>query len=113
MDLNLRKFTFWYVLPTKIQISLRIRADWLESSSSTNFAFLAIQNAPSENSKQTAQMHRLIRISMCAHLRRYVFGRCDSNKLKDKSWYSFGEIVYFCNSLKKHYIINTIWASAR
>ena len=53
---NVKKGTFWYVLPTKTQIRLRIRAVWLESSLSAwkNFASLAIQNAPSKESDQTA-----------------------------------------------------------
>ena len=29
---NVRKPTFWHMRPVKIQISLRIRADWSESS---------------------------------------------------------------------------------
>ena len=51
-----QKRTFWHVRPTKTQISQRIRAVWSESSLSTwrNFAFLAIQSAPSEDSDQTA-----------------------------------------------------------
>ena len=50
--------------PTKTQISLRIHAAWLKSSLSAwrNFASLAIQNAPSEDSDQTARMRSLIRI---------------------------------------------------
>ena len=59
---NVRKRTFWHVRPTKTQISLRIRTVWSESSLSVwrNFAYLAIQNAPSEDSDQTARMRRLI-----------------------------------------------------
>ena len=50
------------VRPTKTQISLRVCAVWSESSLSAwrNFASLAIQNAPSEESDQTARMRRLI-----------------------------------------------------
>ena len=59
---NMRKPNFWYVRPTKTQIRLRILAVWSESSlsASRNFASLAIQNAPSEDSDQTARMRRLI-----------------------------------------------------
>ena len=59
---NVRKRTFWHVRPMKTQISLRIHAVWLESSLSAwrNFASLAIQNAPREDSDQTARMRRLI-----------------------------------------------------
>ena len=62
MRLNVRKCTFWHVCPTKTQISLRIRAVLLESSLSAwrNIASLAIQNAPSEDSDQTARMRSLI-----------------------------------------------------
>ena len=59
---NVRKRTFWHVRETKTQISLRIRAVWSESllSAWRNFASLAIQNAPREDSDQTAWMRRLI-----------------------------------------------------
>ena len=51
----------WQVRPTKIKISLPIRTVWLESSlCSWRTAFLAIQNAPNEDSDQTAQMRSLI-----------------------------------------------------
>ena len=57
MTRNVRKRTFWYVRETKTQISLRIRAVWLESSLSAwrNFPTLVIQNMPSEDSDQTAR----------------------------------------------------------
>ena len=42
MSRNVRKRTFWHVLPTKIQISLRIRAVWSESSLS---AFWIVKDA--------------------------------------------------------------------
>ena len=47
---------------TKTQISLRIRAVWLESSLAAwrNFASLTIQNEPSKDSGQTARMRTLI-----------------------------------------------------
>ena len=59
---SVRKRTFWHVRSKKTQISLHIRAVWSESSLSEwrNFAFLAIQNVPSEDSDQTARMRRLI-----------------------------------------------------
>ena len=59
---HVRKPTFWHVRPTKTQISLRMRTVWLEYSLSAwrNFASLAIQIAPSEDSDQTARMRRLI-----------------------------------------------------
>ena len=52
----------WTMRPTKTQISLRARAVWSESSLSAwrNVAPLAIQNAPGEDSDQTARMRRLI-----------------------------------------------------
>ena len=55
---NVRKRTVWQVRPTKIQISLR----GLESSLSAyrNFAPLAFQNVPSEDSDQTLRKRRLI-----------------------------------------------------
>ena len=53
MNPYVRKRTFWHVHPTKIQISLRIRAFRSESSLSAwwNFAFLTIQNPPSANAQ--------------------------------------------------------------
>ena len=62
MSLPVRKRTFWHVRPTKTQISLRIRAVWSQSTllAWRNFASLAIQNALSEDSDQTARMRRLI-----------------------------------------------------
>ena len=56
------KRAFWHVRRTKTQISLRIRTVRSESSLSAwrNLASLAIQNAPSEDSDQTARMRRLI-----------------------------------------------------
>ena len=58
---NLRKRIFWRVRPTKTQISLCIRAVWLDSSLSVwrNVASLAIQNAPGKDSDQTARMRTL------------------------------------------------------
>ena len=62
MSHSMRKRTFWHVRPTQTHISLRIRAIWSESSMSVwrNFAFMAIQNASSEDSDQTVRMRRLI-----------------------------------------------------
>ena len=62
LNRNVRQRTFWHVRSTKTQISLRISVVWSESSPSTwrNFASLAIQNAPSEDSDQTARMRSLI-----------------------------------------------------
>ena len=59
---NVRKRTLGHVRPEKTQISLRIHEVWLESSLSSrrNFASLAIQNASSEDSDQTARMRSLI-----------------------------------------------------
>ena len=62
MSRNVQKRTPGQVRPTKTQISLRIRAVRSEFSFSAwrNFASLAIQNAPSEDSDQIARMRRLI-----------------------------------------------------
>ena len=62
------KIYIWHGHPTKTQISLRIRAVWFESSLSAwrNFASLAIQNALTEDSRQTARMCKLI----------WIFARC-------------------------------------
>ena len=62
MNLNVRQRIFWHVRPMRTQISLCIHAVWSESSLSAwrDFASLAIQNAPNEDSDQTARKRRLI-----------------------------------------------------
>ena len=63
MSRNFRKRTFGHERPAKIQISLRIRAVWSESSLG---AFLdsrgckVFLRADNEDSNQTARMHSLI-----------------------------------------------------
>ena len=59
----MRKRTCLHVNPTKTSTNLHIRAVW-ESSLYVirNFASLAIQNAPDEDSEHTAEILRLIRI---------------------------------------------------
>ena len=62
MNRNVRKRTFGYVRPAKILISLRIRADWSESSMSAFWIakYAKCLNADKEDSYQTAWMRRLI-----------------------------------------------------
>ena len=62
-----RRRTFWHMRPAKTQISLRIRAGWLQSSLSAwrNLAALAIQNAEKI----------LSRLCECADWS-YAFSRC-------------------------------------
>ena len=62
MSRNIKKRTFGHVRPAKVQISLHIHAVISESSLTAwrNDASLDIQNTPSEESDQTAWMHRLI-----------------------------------------------------
>ena len=58
---NVRWRIFWHMCPTKTQFSLHFHAVWaVFIVSIRNFAFLAIRNAPSENSDQTARTSRLI-----------------------------------------------------
>ena len=59
---NVQKRTCFHVRPTETQTSLCICTVGSESSLSAwrNFDSLAIQNAPSEDSDQTARMRRLI-----------------------------------------------------
>ena len=61
---NVRKRTFWNMHPKKTQSACASSAVWLESSLPAwrNFASLAIQNAPTEDSDQTGSMPTLIRI---------------------------------------------------
>ena len=58
----------------KTQISMYIRAVWLESSLSTwrRFGFLAAHSVPHEDSDSTARMHRLI----------WVFARVESQSCR-------------------------------
>ena len=63
MSSNVRLRTFTHMCPIKTQISLRIRAAIRSVhlfSAWRNFPTLAIQNAPSGDSDQTARMHRAI-----------------------------------------------------
>ena len=62
MSQNIGKHTFGLVHSAKIQISLHICTVWSESllSVGRNFASLAIQNLPSEDSDQPVHMRRLI-----------------------------------------------------
>ena len=59
---NVTKRTFDHVRPAKIQISLRIRAGWSESSLGAFWIAKGAQflHADNEDSDQTARMHRLI-----------------------------------------------------
>ena len=59
---NVRKRTFWRVHPAKIQISLRVRAVWSESSQGAFWITKDAKNlhADSEDFDLTAQMRRLI-----------------------------------------------------
>ena len=77
---NVEKHTFWHTMrPTTAQINLCIRAVWSVCSLCAwrNFASLATQTAPSEDSDQTARLRRLILTFAGAHVRRCVFWRCD------------------------------------
>ena len=62
LSCNLRTRTLWHMRPTKIQISLCMRAVWSKYSLSAwrNFAPFAFHYAPSKDSDQYAQMCRLI-----------------------------------------------------
>ena len=60
------KRTFWHVRLTKTQISLRIRTVWsvfaVRMKKLCNLSDFALQNAPSDDSNQTAQIRSLIGI---------------------------------------------------
>ena len=68
---NVRKRTFWNLLPTKILISLHIRAVWSESllSAWRSSASLGIQIDSSD------QIRGWYKSSMTEHVRKYVFWR--------------------------------------
>ena len=62
LSYKVRKHSFWHVRSKRTHISRRTNAVRSETSLSAwrNLASLAIQNAPSEDSDQTARMRRLI-----------------------------------------------------
>ena len=64
MSRDMRKRTFWHVSPVMIQIRLRIRAAWSESSlgSFSIAKDVNILHADNDLSDQTARMCRLIRV---------------------------------------------------
>ena len=78
---NVVKCTFWHVRQMKTQISLRIRTVWSEFSFSAwmHFSSLAIQNAPSDDSDQTARMRGLIWIIAGRRFPEILFWRCGSD----------------------------------
>ena len=81
MSRNIRKRTFWHVRPAKIQISLRMRAVWSESSlgefwKAKDAKFLHVDN---EDSYQTARMRRLMRVFVGRIRQKVVSWRCGSN----------------------------------
>ena len=73
------------VHPMKTWFSLRISAVWLESLLSVwrNIASFTIQYVLSEDSGQTARMHKLIWI-FTGHVIRYIFWCCGSYYLLDR-----------------------------
>ena len=78
MKRNARKRTFVSVRPAKIQISLRIRTVWSESSLGAFWVDKDIKfnDADDEDSDETARMRRMIWVFLCAQNRRYVFSSC-------------------------------------
>ena len=96
------KTTFKHVHPTKTQISLRIRAVWSESSLSAfrKIVSLTIENAPSEDSDQTAQMRRLIWIfagrtfTKARFLTlRFIFSVFQASSVRTGMWWEHGIIT--------------------
>ena len=87
-----KAYLVWHMLPRQTQVSLAsAQPDQSSLSAWRNVAFLAIKNAPSANSDQTAQIHRLIwnfahawdepKCVHFAHDRRHLFawrGQIDS-----------------------------------
>ena len=105
---NVRKRTFRHVRPTKIQISLHIRAVW--SDSSLDAILIAMDakflNEDNEDSDQTAWIHRLILSLRYAHVTRYVFWRFVSFNLSKEmtNWNQFNDTII----LVVHYCIQNI-----
>ena len=104
MSSNVRKRTFWHVCPVKTQISLRIRGGTSESSFSTwkNFASLAIQNVPSEDSDQTVRMSRLIWIFAGCTCPKYVLWRCETFSFEVINWRQLSGNRHFSYVISVH-----------
>ena len=78
MSRNVRKCTFWHVRPEKIQISLRIRAVWSESSMGTLSIVMdaKLVRADNEDSDQTVDAQADLSLRCAYKVRSYAFWRC-------------------------------------
>ena len=97
---HIRKRTFWYVRWTKTHISLCISAVWPEFLVWRNVISLAIQNASSEDSDQTARMCRLIWI--------FAGRTCQKVHFQTLSWvmcFCKKKTVPVCFGWKEKYLI--------
>ena len=91
---NVKNRTFVHVRPAKIQISLRIRAVWSESSLGA-FWIARMESVFVRTTKTLIRLRGCAgwsESSLCAHVRRYVFSRCSSCVLK----YSHIRCLYVC-----------------
>ena len=81
MSRNVRKCTFADTRPAKIQISLRIRAVWSESSLGAFWIAkdATFFHADNEDSNQAAWICSWFESSLVALVKGYVFWRCGSN----------------------------------
>ena len=78
MSLNLKKRTFRSVCPAKIQISLRIRAVWSESSLGAFWIAKAVKCLREDNEWSDCSNAQSDQSSLGAHVRRYVSPHCGS-----------------------------------
>ena len=69
-----------------------------QSLSYRHFVSFAVQNAPSEESDQPAQMRRLIRIFAGRTIQMYVFWRCGSYKPVSLPLYNIVTLYLCCGS---------------
>ena len=90
MNRNVRKRTCRHMRPAKIQISLRIRAGWSESSLGAFWLAMDAKFPFADNGLIRAVWFES---SLGAHVRRYVFSRCGS--------YYFENVTYGNRYLKR------------
>ena len=106
MSHEVRKCTFGHVRPAKIQISLRIRAVWPESSlgavgTTKDAKFLYADN---EDSDQTARMRRLIWVFVGRTYQKVRFLTLRNKRKQSFSHTALGLMMIWCFTPFQHYL---------
>ena len=109
ISLIVRKHTFEHFLPAMIQVSLRIRTIWSESSLGAFWVAkdAIFLHADNEDSDQTARSAGWFESSFHAHIRRYVFSchvysfqASDYPDLRSLDLKSQSDLIVFCRKNK-------------